>query len=103
MSERFIYVNGIIKDTKEVQNDCGNEWNLNTDDGRIKLCKFLNWREDLINDLNNEESRLLNVINDCHKDISNYHNHIHKQDKIIMYLREICELYQELTDEVVKK
>lgn len=102
MTDRFSYVNGTIKGNKDVENIYGKEWNLNTDEDRIKLCKYLNDREDLIDDLNKEESRLVNVVRDCHDDMAKYHDRLKKQEKIIMYLREICELQQEFVSEIIR-
>lgn len=62
-----------------------------------ELCDELNNLSVENDDLNKEISRLSKIISDLHMDLQNESSTFKKYEKIIMYQKELLELYQEFT------
>ena len=99
MSERFTYSNGRVNDTR-AQDDLPNEYNLNNDEGRKQFIQFCNDREKMIDDLNNEITRLHKVIDDYGVDIKNLHGKLRKQNRITNNYKEISQILMETIGEI---
>ena len=97
MSEkRFSYKNGIIYDNKRKE-DIKPSYNLNNDEGRLELLDFLNDREMMIDDLNNEIDRLQEVLDEYSVEFRNFANNKRKNDRIILLQKELIDTYGELS------
>ena len=101
MSERFTHKNGRITD-EESKGDTPISYNLNTDDGRLELLQFLNDRETMINDLNNEIDRQYETIDEYSNDILKMHQRLRKQTRITNSYKEMTQLLMELIGEIEK-
>ena len=99
MSERFTYSNGRVKDTI-AQDDLPNEYNLNNDEGRLNFIEFMNERETTIQELNQEITRLHNVIDDYGADLKNLHGKLRKQNRITNNYKEISQILMETIGEI---
>lgn len=96
MSERFEYKNGVIQDRNPMDNP--SKYALNSDEERLKLVEFMNAREGMIGDLNQEIDRLQDVIDNLHTDLRNLGLNKRRSEQIIRIQSEIIDSYKELAD-----
>lgn len=99
MSNRFTHKNGRIYDNGSM-GDVNISYNLNADNGRLEILDFLNAREDVINDCNEEIKRLQEVIDDLHIETRNLHNTLRKQERISNNYKEIVQVLMETIGEI---
>lgn len=93
---RFNYKNGIIYDNKS-KGDVPLSYNLNSDDGRSDLLDFMNDRESMIKQLNEEIERLQDTIDGYDEEFRNYAHKKRKLDRVVMLQKELIETYSELS------
>ena len=93
---RFTYKNGTIYDN-ESKGDIESSYDLNSDEGRSELLDFLNDREMMIDDLNDEIDRLQEVIDGHSVEFRNFAHNKRKSDRIIFLQKELIDTYGELS------
>lgn len=93
---RFTYKNGTIYDN-ESKGDIPLSYNLNADEGRSDILDFMNDRECMIDELNDEIERLHDVIDEHDEEFRNYAHRIRKLDRIILLQKELIETYSALS------
>ena len=93
---RFTYKNGTIYDN-ESKGDIPSSYNLNADEGRSDILDFMNDRECMINELNDEIERLHDVIDRNSEESRNKNHKIRKMDRIILLQKELIEIYSTLS------
>lgn len=94
--KRFTYKNGTIYDN-ESKGDIPSSYNLNADEGRSDILDFMNDRECMINELNDEIERLHDVIDRNSEEFRNKTHKIRKMDRIILLQKELIEIYSTLS------
>jgi hypothetical protein len=93
---RFTYKNGTIYDN-ESKGDVHLSYDLNADEGRSDILDFMNDREYMINELNDEIERLHDVIDRNNEEFRNKTHKIRKMDRIIILQKELIEIYSTLS------
>ena len=100
MSEkRFTHKNGKIIDNKS-KGDTNHFYNLNIDEGRLDLMDFMNAREDMIDDLNDDISRLSKLIDEQDKVSRKLRERLRKRERICDRYKEITHIFMEMIDEI---
>lgn len=75
-------------------------YELNREIDREHLVDFINSREDMIINLNNEITRLHEVLDESHIEYRNISNKLRKQERVTLLYKEMVQLMMELIGEI---
>ena len=75
-------------------------YELDRDIDREHLVDFMNARENMITDLNNEIGRLQEVLEESHIEYKNISNKLRKQERVTSLYKEMVQLMMELIGEI---
>ena len=99
MGERFTYTNGNIKDN-QCKGDTNLLYKLNSDEGRLELVEFMNDREKMIVELNDDIAKLQDDLEEWTTGYRNSQKQLRKQERISNSYKEMVHLLMELIGEI---